>query len=339
MADEKGELVLAAAEGLQKTTGLTIRVELTSRLVGTDGEITIARGSRHWRFQAETMVQPTVAKLGLRAMHSRRERAEGILVTDFAPTSLADYLRQTDTQFVDTAGNAYINHTDLYVFVKGNKRPAVEPRGESNRAFTRTGMRVIFAFLTSQGLENRTFREIAHDARVALSTVSGVVRGLKAESYLVDMENNNRRLRLRQSLINEWVAGYPRGLRPKVFIGRYAAPNADWWTDLTPGVEGAWWGGEIAASRLTKNFTAESATLYVQGGPGELIGRHALKKDPRGNVEILNSFWNVRTAGQHPSLVHPLLVYADLIASADQRVLPAAKLIRENELPLHPGED
>jgi len=62
-----------------------------------------------------------------------------------------------------------------------------------------------------------------------------------------------------------------------------------------------------------------------------LLGNR-LRKDPAGKVEILEKFWDSDYKNTSNDLVHPLLVYADLIASGDPRNAEAAEKIYEQHI-------
>ena len=48
-----------------------------------------------------------------------------------------------------------------------------------------------------------------------------------------------------------------------------------------------------------------------------------------GDVEILERFWQPEEAWPYEDMVHPILVYADLIATGNQRNIETAKVIYE----------
>ncbi|MCJ7617255.1 MAG: type IV toxin-antitoxin system AbiEi family antitoxin, partial [Desulfobacterales bacterium] len=52
-----------------------------------------------------------------------------------------------------------------------------------------------------------------------------------------------------------------------------------------------------------------------------------LKKDPQGKIEIFQKFWNFDYPWDDKTLVPPLLIYADLIATADDRNIETARII------------
>ena len=66
------------------------------------------------------------------------------------------------------------------------------------------------------------------------------------------------------------------------------------------------------------------------------VARARLRPDERDDVEILEAFWPpspIQTWEQHsPPLVHPLLIYADLIATGDDRNISIAEQIYDDHL-------
>ena len=56
-----------------------------------------------------------------------------------------------------------------------------------NRAFTKTGLKVIFHFLLNEEIVNYSYREIARLAEIGLGNVSNVMNGLKQDGYLLKM--------------------------------------------------------------------------------------------------------------------------------------------------------
>jgi hypothetical protein len=55
-----------------------------------------------------------------------------------------------------------------------------------------------------------------------------------------------------------------------------------------------------------------------------------LRKDPIGEVEILDRFWDYDENTEYRDLVHPILIYADLVATGNQRNIETAKMIYED---------
>ena len=149
---------------------------------------------------------------------------------------------------------------------------------------------------------------------------------------MVDMGKRGRRLTNKEKLIERWVTTYPEQLRPKLVLGRYKAVAHDWWKHAPTLSTQAYWGGEVAAAKLTKYLKPEQVVLYAKGKPGELLLTNKLKKAPNGDVEILEAFWQTEYDWPYPELVPPLLIYADLLATGDARNIETARMIYEQQL-------
>lgn len=87
----------------------------------------------------------------------------------------------------------------------------------------------------------------------------------------------------------------------------------------------AQWGGEAAAAKLTRYLNPQEITLYVdKDNLAAVLIPHKLRKDPNGEVEILRRFWRPDAIPPHRDMVHPLLVYADLMGTGNQRNIETA---------------
>jgi hypothetical protein len=91
-------------------------------------------------------------------------------------------------------------------------------------------------------------------------------------------------------------------------------------------------GGEVAAEKMTHYLRPELITIYAGAQYlNHLLLENRLKTDTTGDVEILERFWKV--GEQQPGeLAPPILVYADLLATGNQRNLETAKMIYEQNI-------
>jgi hypothetical protein len=254
-----------------------------------------------------------------------------ILVTRFVNPQMAEQLKTLNMPFIDTAGNAYFNQADMFIYVKGCKLQQPPPQERVKRSFKATGLQIIFALLSQPGLENKPFRKIAQVANVALGSVDAIIQDLKHQDYLIDMGKRKRQLIQKQKLLERWVIAYPEQLRPKLLLGKYKTTDDNWWqqTDLNP--FDAYWGGEVAAAKLTQYLKPLITSIYMKQPLGQLLLKHRLKKHSHGNVEILDKFWQFEYSTANRT-VPPLLVYADLIATGNARNIETAKMIYEQEI-------
>ena len=252
-----------------------------------------------------------------------------ILVTNYINLEQADRFKNMDLQFIDCAGNAYINTASIFVFVKGNKRRDII-NTKPARLFKPTGLQAIFALLCNPDLVDDAYREIAERARVALGTVAWVINDLLKQGYCIDIGNKRRRLVKKDALLRLWLAGYEQLLRPRLAIKRYHAEKQDWWQDADP--EDVLWGREIAAYKMTGYLKPELVTLYALNLPARMMLQNKIRPDPKGEIELLAPFWDFDYTEKKENMVPPLLVYADLLVQADGRTTETAQMIYDKYL-------
>ncbi len=330
-----------ALSAFQKATGLNVDIhDYEDDEVGhPDAFIKIAYEDVELDFAMAVKMEITRATIGVIAQEFFNFPEKGLLITRYVNPQIAELLKEMDIAFIDTAGNAYINQLPLYVFIKGNKL-AEQPRPEQiQRTFRPAGLKVLYALLCNTGIENEPLREITKAADVALGTVNWVMKELERMGYLVEIGRRRRRLIGKDKILRRWVTAYPEQLRPKLIRGRFRAVNTDWWKDIHIEDFNACWGGEVAAAFLTKYLRPQIATIYTKQPIGKLIFKNKLKKDPDGNVEILNLFWNFKLNAFNNNLVHPILVYADLMATGDTRNIETAGIIYDTEIARFIRED
>lgn len=339
----ENEILQYAIEAFKKNVALPVEIEkeaeVTVQNLKIDRLLRIMVQGTELRFYAEVKTNITKAGIGLILLQKAKFPYQILLVTRYVTAQMAEWLKQDNIQFIDTAGNTYINQPPLYIFVKGNKPLDIFCHAPLKRAFRPSGLRVIYAFLCNPGLENKTYRNIAEVADVALGTVSWIIRDLKEMGYLLDMGKRGYKLIKKEDLLNRWVINYPEKLRPKLVLGHFRG-SYDWWKQKTLNPIYAQWGGEVAAAKLMKYLKPQVITIYTtlqQLNP--LLIENRLKKDPEGDIEILNRFWVSLEMWQHEDMVHPILIYADLMATGNKRNIETARMIYEKYLIRHIRED
>jgi hypothetical protein len=277
----------------------------------------------------------TQGTMGAMIHQLQRFPIKGLLITEYVNPKMAEQLKKMDIQFIDTAGNAYLNEPPVFIYIKGNKPPEnLQPRG-IRRIFQPTGLKIIFAFLCHPNLANAPYREVAKAANVALGTVGWVMRDLKGEGYLLEMGKRGRRLTNKKKLFDRWVMAYPEKLRPKLMIGKYKTPNQGWHKDVRLNNYQGYWGGEVAAAKLKTFLKPETVTIYTAEVNTNLLLDNRLRKDPEGDIELLKIFWNTEYVGYNGGindLVPPVLIYADLLATGEARNIETAETVYEQEL-------
>ena len=331
-------LLNEALVALKRTAGLdaTIITYEPKRATAArpDAAIQIEANGKRFRFFAEIKTVDRAVALAAAKHRLEPYGDRGVLVAPYLAAELAIHCRnKLDLNFIDTAGNAYLRAPGLYIFVRGERPPALPGAMGTRGGGTATALRVVFALLCKPELLNAPYREIVAAAGVALGAVGWVFFDLQGRGFITGgLRKRNRRLLEPTRLLDEWVTNFPIKLRPKLNPRRFQAPDPGWWQQARLEA-GARWGGEVAAAKLTDYLKPATYTIYLDPANARealatLVKHHHLRADPRGNVEILDAFWKFPPEGTQPDLVPPLLVYADLMATLDPRNLEVAKRIR-----------
>ncbi len=186
----------------------------------------------------------------------------------------------------------------------------------------KTELLVTFFLLQSKENVNRTIRKIAAETGVSVGSVHSVLSKLTEQGYIVE-SGDRRLLRKRANLIERWAHGYADGLKNKLLINRF--------TFLTPQVREQWqdivlpsnchWGGEPAAALLDAYIQPGEWEVYVPDNANALITTRRMIPAPQGEIFVYKQFW--------PGDEMPLLVvYADLLATEDDRCRETAKRLK-----------
>lgn len=294
------------------------------------------------QYDVETRLRiKTRAELETIGQWGRMSVIPTLLVAPHLTPALAEECVKRGLQFIDLAGNMHLRAPGQYMLVIGRGSGEAVKRlkhatGQTVTSASASALRMIFALLCEPSLLNRSYREIASAAGIALGTVGPVLEDLRERRLLTGKdERHGRRFLDPETLRDEWVTNYPLRLLSKLNAQRFTAQDSSWWENAEIPAGQAWWGAEIAASRLTRQLRPITQTLYVEPDARQdvtlaLAKRHRLRADPSGPIEILDAFWNLGETSRDQDTAPALLVYADLIRTREPRNLEAAALIREN---------
>lgn len=219
-------------------------------------------------------------------------------------------------------------------------KPAVSSgsSGAGGKLFKRSGIKLIYVLLTDPMLDtdprenrlNSSVRALARDSGLSTGSVSELFAEMKERGFLLT-EGRMRILINRKVLMDQWMHGY-MDYRIKVQCQCFEGDSVSWWRDRLPEKNGFLWGGEPAASVLTHGYLRpQKLTLYTSQPLYDLVVDANLHQVPvGGNVEFVAPL--VRSEDGEQGCVHPLLVYADLICSSDDRNTETATRIHDQYL-------
>jgi hypothetical protein len=340
--EQAKEAVAAEAVGLSFSSLRGARLSALG-----DADLTVQVGNMKYEFLVEikrgilsAAVLPALETL-LNQVGS--ERSLLVAASQIGP-SVAKLLRDRNIAFMDVAGNAFIAGSGLHVWISGKRTGVKQAVTGLHR---QSAVKVIFALLTDpcldkdpgESLLNSSVRVLAKAADVAMGSVGNVLVNLRSMGFLLE-DNEARGLVERERLIELWATDYLARLRQRLIHHRYHMASPREWEHMQPLPQDAWWGGQVAGARLTQHLRPEKVTIYARSLPDEWIVRAKLQPDPEGNVEVLTPFWgdNMTALWQRESTiqtskcVHPLLVYADLLANGEERSSETAKRIYDTYL-------
>jgi hypothetical protein len=351
LEDPKKAILIQAIEALTNASGLQVTMTdyqpYDSTEFHADAVMKIKVNNKDYKYAVkikniDRFAMIAQVKHGLKVFEHKP-----LLITPRLTEEATDKCKKLELNFIDLAGNAYINEPDLFLFIKGqkfkgNQSSLITPH-KNKGAGTATNLRMVFTLLCKPEMLNAPYRQIEKVAGIALGTIGWIFYDLESRGFTIGgKQKTNRKLIRPEKLIQEWVTNYPIKLRSKLNPQKFRAPDQNWWKNIEITDYKAQWGGEVAADKLTNYLKPNFFTIYLQGkdtkkNMARLVIDNRLIPDPQGNIEILEEFWHFDDKITLPDqmqqeTVPPLLIYADLVATNDPRNLETAKIIYKKYL-------
>ena len=244
-----------------------------------------------------------------------------ILISDYISDEVGQRLRESKYNYLDKAGNAFLDIAPIYVLIEGKLPREVLDHDKTPRLFNETGLKVIFALLATPDLLNANYRKIADHANVSMGTIGWVLRELKDQGFTKE-SYRQKQWADKPRLIKKWTEEYPK-LRTKNHIANYRVSNKDWWKEVDLNKYQAVLGGELAAPDHQASGDVRNSTVYVgKQKQGSLVRDLDLVKvekntsnmDQGYTIEIMEKFWGSPELSMvNKGMTHPLVTYADLM--------------------------
>lgn len=335
MKDAIVDLIQEATQAVRLSSGLDIDLDEQKEIVLRVDDKSIHL-SAHARKTIEKIGQLGSIKASLDAAGNR-----SILVTNYLSPNLAEKCRELDIPFLDAAGNAFLSLPGVRIFVSGRKKGT---KSKSLKGNNLTALKVHLAILTHSGLISKPFREIAKTANCSLTAVQRTIQELVDRKIIRPESTHLERILEQPSrLFDDWVANYPISMKPQMKVRRFHCKSSEWWKEVN--FVNAWWGGEVAASIMTKHLKPATQTLFVNEADFDSViksmaNQYRWQADPKGEIEVYSLLQELPRQNQWSQCAPAIMVYADLLASLDSRNMETAKVlfekVIENELITHP---
>lgn len=239
-------------------------------------------------------------------------------------------LKAKNINYIDSFGNAFLNLDNLKLYIeKNNGKPVYNQYSE---VFTQSGGQILFHLLQNPELINATYRQLADISKVSLGSVSKMVNGLLNEVFAVknDTEKRYQLVRL-EELLEKWIDVLNQKVLPAYKLGNYTfSKNRFEIIESDPEFETRW-GGESGAAMLTNYLRPEKYTLFTNRPKQDLIKNYRLLPKEDGEINVYHPFWKLGSCSSDYEdsnvVAHPLLIYAELIYSGNDRNIETAKII------------
>lgn len=255
-----------------------------------------------------------------------------LFVGEYIAKDVADSLIDNGINYLDVAGNCYINTKELKIIVEGRKHFKQKNINQA-RAFQEAGLKLLLLLLTDKGALEYSYRTLADKSNIALGSVSQIMKELEESNYILKT-NEKRVLKNKDELIERWVVAYNEVLKPRLLRKTYKAINLDYLRKIVSNndTKHLLFGGEPAAEKMTSYLKPLEYIIYSNDDLS-IIGKELmLVPDTNGDIKIYNTCWTVSLNNENLNIAPALVVYADLIGSGNSRNIETAKMILENEL-------
>lgn len=248
-----------------------------------------------------------------------------ILITEKLYPKMKQELRKNQVNYLEANGNIYLENDQVFLFVD-NRRTIKTQKEKGNRAFTKTGLKVVFHFLLDPKIINLTQREIAEISDVALGNIPQVISGLRETNFLFKKNRNEFLISDYKGLLNKWMGEFEQTLKPTLFKKRFMLMDTNQnWKELKLNTEKTVWGGEPGGDLLTNYLRPEKLILYTRETNHELIRNYKMVPNLDGDIWVYEAFWN--TKYNHTTAAPAVLIYTDLMLTQDKRCLETANII------------
>ena len=169
--DTRDNLIKECVQTLKKIECCDVEFITQEDEESFDGLVRLVRPGEQLEYAIEVKqhLTKTMAELVLHRLRSSSNRPI-LIFTDYVHRELAEYCKENQMEFVDTAGNAYLKRPTLFIYVIGHKRAMAKER--PTRAFQESGLKVIFLFLKQPDAVNWGYREIGEATNTALGGIS-----------------------------------------------------------------------------------------------------------------------------------------------------------------------
>ncbi|MCB0699213.1 MAG: winged helix-turn-helix transcriptional regulator [Chitinophagales bacterium] len=268
-------------------------------------------------------------------LSSRTDIGQTIVIANKITKDAKDQLVLNKIAYIEGNGNIYLPNDDMYIWLDSNK-PAPTSGKISSRAFTKTGLKVVFHFLLNEAFLRMSYRQIAEEVGTSLGNVTNILKALKSLGYLSAHPEGGYQLKQKNQLLDKWIDAYEHELKPSIEIGRFRYKNEnDYlnWKRTPLESQKSYWGGEPGGHLQTGLLKPTELTVYTTENRDNLKEHYSWELDAEGYIRVYRKFWNYDR--QKSTIAPAILLYADLLNSGTEKNAEAANRIFDDVLRQH----
>ena len=255
-----------------------------------------------------------------------------VIIADYLTKKTAEELKQNSINYLDASGNAFIKTNDFFIYVEGRKAK-INKKTNQTRAFQEAGLKLILLLVSNPETLQFSYRELAEKTGIALGSVSNIFKELEESHYLLKTRNK-RVIKNQDEVIERWVIAYNELLKPRSFRKKMRALGNEFNTSkiINNNNIKLYFGGEPGGQLLTEHLKPKDYIIYTDEETSKVAKGLKLVPDDAGNIELYSKFWTDSLHLKNKYTAPPLVVYADLLGTGNNRNIETAKIIFENGL-------
>ncbi len=339
---EQQEILNAVREALRETVAAAFGREVEVVLGpprGDTADAVLVVGNEAPPVAFDVEVKATLTPTTVAALGSRGTRHLMLFTPRLTPAAM-DACRRLALSCADADGNAYLRAGSSVIDIQGRpatlSRTLTKPEERGTRLTSRSGLQVLFVLLSVPSAIDESMRIIAGASGVSLGSVAGVLDELARRRYLTTT-SSRRSLHHTHELLDLWADGYRLRLYARLRLGTFGIDTNEWWRTSAAVVRaaGGQWGSETALWAKGANLRPARGVVYVDTVPTGFVAALRLRRDDRidAPVELRRRFWAIPAVAEADT-VPTALIYADLLADGDPRLVEAAAELRGSDADL-----
>lgn len=311
------EMLPITLDNLRKTTGMDFRFKQVKPLDGIL-EFEINDRSICCIIEIKQEIKPYQLHL---LEHYNKYYGNFMIMANCIFPKVKEELRAKRIGYLESNGNIFFNKENVFLFIDTQKS-ITKTKERGNRAFTKTGLKVLLHLLRNKEDINLPQRELARVNNVGLGNIPQIIDGLKETGYLLQLDNKVYVWKNRKELLDRWVFDYDLVLKPKLRKERFDYQGR--WKELAFENDLTVWGGEPAANILTNQLRPERLIIYTKESRLNLMKNYRLIPETDGQIETFEMFWQ---QDKNQTTAPEILVYAELLLGGGKRNYEAARKI------------